>query len=1339
MTVLFYFLSICVPFLIAGGLVFYNLYTNAFEKRLNSYRVEELRHLKDLKRSIIIDFDAVSANVKILSQNPNIEGYQKRDGEIFRKKIASLFLSYSRNIRLYDQIRYIDDTGMEVVRVNYNNGSSSIVPDNKLQNKASRYYFKDTLALHQGEIFISPLDLNREHNKIELPRKPILHFGIPVVDRQGHKNGILLINYLASGMLDSLTKANIPGRYNMLLNTEGYWLRGRTTEEEFGFMYPDKQNITFGGKFPDEWNTISTTDSGQLYTPKGLFTYMTLYPFAEVETLTVPPFSAHNKFIQSTKQYQWKQVLQIPADSFTEVRQKLKSIFFFWYCNFAGVLLLFALSLSFLLTNRKISFEQNAGQARALAESEQRYREIVEDTNSIILKFNPDLQIQFLNEYGLQFFEYKEQEILGHSMLDTIVPSEFSDGISSREMLAKIILDTERYSTNENENIKSNGERVWVAWKNKVSLNPDGTCKEVLSVGYDITERVKKDTKLLTLSMAVQQSDSMIMITDQQGIIEYVNPAFTRNTGWLEDEAVGQSPHILNSGHHPRSFFSNLWHTLSLCENWHGEIRNRKKDGELYWEYCKISPIINLSGKIVNFVAIKEDISSRKHLQQELRISKRRYQAFIEETNDLITRVDAAGAFLFVNRMSKKFFGLTPTESIGKSAFDFIHPEDRDDTYNWFKNIIASKGSHGSIENRQVSISGDVHHMLWECSFYYDQSGNFIAVNNISRDITRRKQMENELLISREQAEKANRAKSTFLANMGHEIRTPMNAILGMTHLCLQTELESRQLDYLTKIDTAATGLLGLLNDLLDFSKIEAGKLSIETIPFNLKDILVNTTNLMQNKIEEKGLLFSVDLSQDVPCMLIGDPLHLGQILINLCNNAVKFTNEGKIIIYTQRAPQQQEKQLNNQITLQFTVQDSGIGMSKSQMARLFQPFSQADSSTTRKYGGTGLGLSIVKRLVELMNGTVRVESQPDRGSAFIFTGTFILQKKEVQADTVNKKFDNNSLKSIAGAKILLVEDNLFNQQIARELLEYNGFIVDIAENGKVAVDMIQKKTYQLVLMDIQMPIMDGYKAVTEIRKDPAFDTLPILAMTADAMVEAKEKAQQAGMNAHVAKPINLQQLFSALLQWIPSGNYTPSPVESSRKTGKSTYLSFDFAHINVEEGLAHVGGNHSLYQSLLRKFYQTYRGQLQRIKQVFADNDTETAAVFLHTIKGVAGNIGAHGIYTAVMAVEKLHAEGSLPELSKAKTHFIAELKKVLDELKDLKKLQQLDILELEKEPGNEAYLLEQLDLLKGCLQKREPKTSKKIIQDIASYSWSEPYTELTQQLLELIRKYKF
>ncbi len=1144
MTVLFYFLSICIPFLIVGGLVFQNLYTSVLEKKLDTYRAEELRRLKDLKRSIIIDFDAVSANIIILSQNPNVVGYQESKNPKFsRKKIAALFLSYARNIRLYDQIRFVDKTGMEVVRVDYNNGSPSIVPADKLQNKADRYYFNGTLALHKGEIFISPLDLNCEQGRIELPRKPILRFGIPVLDRHGHKNGVLIINYLASGILDSLTKASIPGRHNMLLNAEGYWLKGRTPDEEFGFMFPDKKDITFTAEFPDEWSTISTTNSGQFYTDNGLFTYMTLYPFTEVENLAFTVVSIQNKPIQSAKQYRWKQVLHIPAASFTELRQELRDTFSFWYFTFAGVLLLFSLSISYLLTIRRISLEQNVEQAQKLADSEQRYREIVEDTNSIILKFNSDLEIQFLNEYGLKFFGYSEQELLGRSMINTIVPLEFSDGLTSREMLDSIIKDTEQYVTNENENIKSNGERVWVAWKNKVSFNPDGTCREVISVGYDISERVKKDTELLKLSQAVEQSDSMVMITDQLGIIEYVNPAFIRNTGYSRDEAVGQNPRILNSGYHPEAFFTDLWHTISLSESWHGEIRNSKKNGERYWEYCKISPILDPSGKIVNFVAIKEDISARKHLLEDLRVSKKRYQSFIEETNDLITRIDASGRFLFVNRMSEKFFGMTPEESIRKSAFDFIHPDDRVDTTSWLKDVISSKKSHGSMENRQVSISGDIHHVLWECSFDYDQSGNFIAANSIARDITKRKQMETELLVSREQAEKANRAKSTFLANMGHEIRTPMNAILGMTHLCLQTELDSRQLDYLTKINKAATALLGLLNDLLDFSKIEAGKMSVETIPFDLNDILVNTTNLIQNKIEEKGLLFRVDQQPDVPCLLVGDPLHLGQILVNLCNNAVKFTTEGEIALLIRISPQQSVKQLKGQIIIEFTIQDSGIGMSSSQLAHLFQPFTQADSSTTRKYGGTGLGLSIVKRLVELMHGTIRVESEPDTGSSFIFTGIFTLQNEGLQTDIANTEFDTDSFKPLAGAKILVVDDNAFNQQIARELLERNGFVVDIAENGKVAVDMLRKKTYQLVLMDLQMPIMDGYEATIELRKNPAYDTLPILAMTADAMVEDKKRTKQAGMNAHIAKPIDLQQLFSALLQWIPPGNYNSSAV----------------------------------------------------------------------------------------------------------------------------------------------------------------------------------------------------
>jgi two-component system sensor histidine kinase/response regulator len=516
-----------------------------------------------------------------------------------------------------------------------------------------------------------------------------------------------------------------------------------------------------------------------------------------------------------------------------------------------------------------------------------------------------------------------------------------------------------------------------------------------------------------------------------------------------------------------------------------------------------------------------------------------------------------------------------------------------------------------------------------------------------------------ELRRAREAAEAANRATSAFWVAVSHELRMPMSAIIGLGSMALQTEMTPQQRDYLTKIETSAHSLLRLINDTLDYSKIEAGILVLEQIDFSLREVLDRVTSSMNGCAHEKGLALYVDLDRKAPDRLVGDPHRLEQVLNTLLVNALTFTKKGEISLAVSVL---EVEEITREAVLCFSVKDTGIGMTPAQIAGLFQPFSQADSSTFRCHGGTGMGLSICKNLVELMGGRIGAEAELGRGSTFLFTAAFGLSTNDPLLPVQDRFMTDVIPKQgvLRGVHMLLVEDIFINQQVAREQLEGLGITVEVAQNGREAVEVMAQRGDQFdgILMDIQMPVMDGYEATRLIRTRWSADRLPIIAMTAHARGEDREKCLQAGMNAHIAKPVEQADLHCCLSAVIRRDTHSAQlPLPSPRSPDFPSSLP-GFA---VAEGLARLNGNARLYRKLITTFCRNRQNCAEGIGTALAGDDLNRAHFLAHGLKGVAGNLATTDLYATACALDDACTQGAIQEARELLPMLAAALAQVV------------------------------------------------------------------------------
>jgi len=609
------------------------------------------------------------------------------------------------------------------------------------------------------------------------------------------------------------------------------------------------------------------------------------------------------------------------------------------------------------------------------------------------------------------------------------------------------------------------------------------------------------------LSRIVEQTPVSIVITDKNGMIEYVNDGFCTLTGYSRDEALGKNPRVLKSDVTPPETFINMWQSLSSGFEWRGELCNKKKDGTLYWEMAYIFPVLSSDGELTHYAAIKENITARKEAEDELKRA----------------------------RMA---------------------------------------------------------------------------------------------------AEDANRSKSLFLATMSHEIRTPMNAILGMSYLALQSGVDDRQRGYLEKVTVAAKSLLTIINDILDFSKIEAGKMDIESIPLRLDALLESVESILRVSADEKGLIFKTSVASDIPLDLIGDPTRLQQILLNIGGNAVKFTEHGMVSISLRKSSRTVDEGF---VAVRFDVKDSGIGMNEEQLEKIFAPFIQADSSITRRYGGTGLGLAIVKKMLSLMGGELEVISHPGEGSIFSFTLVMPCYCP-VLGDDKQIAHDAGDYDILAGARILLMEDNQINRIIVQEMVSRFKINVTAVNNGKQGVDLIMGgETFDLVITDIEMPEMDGCEATSCIRSRFDKETLPIIAMTGYVLHDEVQQLLSSGINDHIAKPIDPDELTRILMKWIKPRYREELSIAPVSGIKNQVYIPKNLPGFNLNGAIKRLGNDVSLLMSVISDATPQLIKSVEQIREKLHEMppQKETLLFELHGLAGSSANIGAERISKAIRKLE--------------------------------------------------------------------------------------------------------
>lgn len=881
-----------------------------------------------------------------------------------------------------------------------------------------------------------------------------------------------------------------------------------------------------------------------------------------------------------------------------------------------------------------------------LRRTESRFELIVETANDIIYRNDKEGNFTYANPAALELLGYTLEELKEIHFSELVEPEHLEDVISFYE---KQYQEKIPGTYKEFPIITKNKETVWLGQNVIYQFDKEDNLKQISTVARNITDSKISQTRLNNLITNLQ---SGVLLEDENRKIALVNQRFCNKFGIpaKPEQLIGVD--CIAAIEQSKVLFKE---EEEFVDRVNEILQNRKlvlndilflKDGRIFErDYIPVFIENRYSGHLWNY----RDVTEQHKIVDAIRRSEEKYRGIIENMNLGLIEVDLEEKIQYANQSFCQMCGYEADEILGKVASElFVRGENAEEMSN--KNLLRQEGVSDAYELAIRNKRGEKKWWLISGGPLINPEGTRIGSIGIHYDITEEKKLQSDLVDAKYLAEESAKAKEIFLANMSHEIRTPMNGIVGMARQLSKTSLTKDQTFYLDTIKVAADNLLVILNDILDLSKIEAGKLSVEKVPFDVRNSMKQSCMVLAPKAEEKGLQLNCNVDSSVESTLIGDPFRLNQVMLNVIGNAIKFTEKGSIDINCTLSELK-----TKEAALLINVQDSGIGMEQDYLEKIFDQFSQEDRSTARQYGGTGLGMNISQQLVSLMGGELTIFSEKGKGTTVSIKIPYELTTHDQAVLTDIKEADYSLLK---GKRVLIAEDNELNRLVIETTLSYYDMKMEFATNGKEAISHLERKNFDLILMDVQMPVMDGIEACRFIRKNITRD-LPIIALTANVFKGDRDIYFSEGMNDIVPKPFEEKELMDVLMKWVASGKKIN--LNDKPEVKKSENLSFSLKKL---EEISR--GNQGFVDRMLTIFYKQSNDAIIQLKEAVENNDHLSISKIAHKIKPSLDNLAIDILTDKVRELEKIDQEKEITEVSELVKNFCDLLEKVVQKIKN-------------------------------------------------------------------------